>query len=165
MKTVKFWMLAICSVLLMNACAPLKDPVVVKKASLDDYKYVYIPETADLTSSSGDTYGGEYGLYGYTKTKTVNPKDVIAGILMKNGYIILPEIKPELAKETMVVNYGEVGKRPRAFGYTIEVSIQFISAKTSELICSCSAEGQGETEADDIRQAISRALWSVFPQQ
>lgn len=31
--------------------------------------------------------------------------------------------------------------------------------------CSCTAEGQGETEADDIRQAIRRALTSLFPEK
>jgi len=30
------------------------------------------------------------------------------------------------------------------------------------MICSCTAEGQGSTEADDIRQAIKRALDGLF---
>ena len=47
-------------------------------------------------------------------------------------------------------------------GYTIEVTIQFVSAKSNELISSCTAEGQGQTEADDIRQAITRCLSALF---
>ncbi|KDS29372.1 hypothetical protein M097_1388 [Phocaeicola vulgatus str. 3775 SL(B) 10 (iv)] len=90
---------------------------------------------------------------------------MIAGILIKQGYIILPELKSELANETLIVNYGESGRRNRGLGYTIEVTIQFSSAKTNEMICSCTAEGQGETEADDIRQAIRRALSSLFPEK
>jgi hypothetical protein len=43
-------------------------------------------------------------------------------------------------------------------GYTIEVTIQFVSAKTNSLVCSCTAEGIGSTEADDIREAITRCL-------
>ena len=39
---------------------------------------------------------------------------------------------------------------------------QFISADTNELLCSCTGEGQGETDADDIRQAINNALSSLF---
>ena len=39
---------------------------------------------------------------------------------------------------------------------------QVISAESNELICSCSAEGQGSTEADDIRQAINRCLSALF---
>ena len=77
----------------------------------------------------------------------------------------MPEIKSELAKETVIVNYGESGRRNRGFGYTIEVTIQFISADTNQMICACTAEGQGSTEADDIRQAIRRALEGVFPEK
>ena len=76
--------------------------------------------------------------------------------------IILPELILELANETLIVNYGESGRRNRGLGYTIEVTIQFISAETKQMICSCTAEGQGETEADDIRQAIRRALDGLF---
>ncbi len=129
------------------------------------YKYAYIPQTKELTSSAGGAYGGQYGIYGASTTKSVNPSDVIAGILIKEGYIILPELKSNLSDETLIVNYGESGTRNRGLGYTIEVTIQFISAKTSEMICSCTAEGQGETEADDIRQAITRALSELFTEK
>ena len=101
-------------------------------------------------------------MYGLTETKSVSPSDIIAGILIQNGYVILPDVKPELEKETLIVNYGESGRRNRGLGYTVEVTIQFISAQTSEIICLCTAEGQGSTEADDIRQAIKRALEGVF---
>jgi hypothetical protein len=103
-----------------------------------------------------------HGIYGSSTTKSVNPSDIIAGILIQNGFIIVSEIKSELAKETVIVNYGESGRRNRRFGYTIEVTIQFISADTNQMICSCTAEGQGSTEADDIRQAIKRALDGLF---
>ena len=47
-------------------------------------------------------------------------------------------------------------------GYTIEVSIQFVDAKTKEIICVSTAEGIGYTESDDIREAITRALNVIF---
>jgi len=122
------------------------------------FKYAYITPTKELTSGAGGTYGG----YGSSTTKSVNPSDVIAGILIQNGYVILPELNPRLVKETLIVNYGESGRRNRGLGYTIEVTIQFISAETNEMVCSCTAEGQGSTEADDIRQAIKRALDGLF---
>ena len=71
------------------------------------FKYAYISPTKELTSSTGSTYGGQYGIYGSSTTKSVNPSDVIAGILIQKGYVILPELNPELAKETLIVNYGE----------------------------------------------------------
>ena len=146
----------------MNGCAmlsPLKTPVINGSVPTDKYKYVYIPATKELTSSVGGNYGGKY--YSST-TKSINPSDVIAGVLMNKGYIILPELKSDISDETLIVNYGESGRRNRGLGYTIEVTIQFVSARTNEMICSCTAEGQGSTEADDIRLAITRALSSLF---
>jgi hypothetical protein len=114
-----------------------------------------------LTSSTGATYGGQY----YSLSKTVNPSDVISGILLKEDFTIMPEIKQELADKTLIVNYGESGRRNVAGGlggYTIEVTINFISAKSYETVCSCTTEGQGSTEADDIRKAITRCLTELF---
>lgn len=162
MTSLKRLIFAVCSVLMLGACAPLRTPVIVKHAPVEMFKYAYISPTKELTSSTGSTYGGQYGIYGSSMTKSVNPSDIIAGILIQKGYVILPEIKPELAKETVIVNYGESGRRNRGLGYTIEVTIQFISADTNQMICSCTAEGQGSTEADDIRQAIKRALDGLF---
>lgn len=95
---------------------------------------------------------------GPSATESLNPKDVITGILIRKGYVILPEIKPELTRETLLVNYGESGRRSRGLGYTTEVTIRFISAGTRQTVYSCTAEGEGETETDGIRLAIRRAL-------
>ena len=162
MNTIKKVCFVVCSILMLGSCTPLRLPVIVKNAPIETYKYAYISPTKELTSSSGGTYGGQYGIYGSSTTKSVNPSDVISGVLIKEGFIILPELKSELSNETLIVNYGESGRRNRGLGYTIEVTIQFISAKTKQMICSCTAEGQGETEADDIRQAIRRALDGLF---
>jgi hypothetical protein len=153
MKTTKFLGILISSILIYS-CAPLKPATIINNSSAENYKYIYISPTNSLTSSSGATYGGQY----YSSSKSVNPADVITGILTKKGFIRLPELKSELTNETLIINYGESGRRNRGFGYTIEVTIQLVSAKSNELISSCSAEGQGETEADDIRQAITRCL-------
>src|SRR5688572_30577759 len=120
---------------LTNSCAPLNAPTIIKNDTIEGYKYIFITPTTNLTSSSGGVYGGEYGIYGASTSKSVNPSDVISGILLKEGYTRVPELKPELLDETIVVNYGESGKRNRGLGYTIEVTIQFISAKTHAQIC------------------------------
>lgn len=147
------------SILLLCSCAMHK-PVIQKYEPLDSYKYVYITPTSELTSSSG-VYGNRFGVYGGI-SKSVNPADLISGILIKKGYIRLPELKQELLEETLIVNYGESGRRNVNLGYSIEVTIQFLSAKTNQLVCVCTAEGQGSTEADDIRKAINRALESLL---
>jgi len=157
MKAVRFLGIIIASIGLIS-CAPLKAPTIIKEDSIEGYKYIFITPTSNLTSGTGSVYGGQYGAYGASTSKSVNPSDVISGILLKEGYIRIPELKQELLDETLIVNYGESGKRNRGLGYTIEVTIQFISANSHTPICSCTAEGQGETEADDIRQAITRCL-------
>lgn len=157
MKTIRL-ITIILSAILINSCAPLKAPIIIKNDAIEGYKYVFISPTSNLTSGSGGVYGGQNGVYGTSTSKSVNPGDVISGILLKEGYTRIPELKPELSDKTLIVNYGESGKRNRGLGYTIEVTIQFISAKTHTQFCSCTAEGQGETEADDIRQAITRCL-------
>ncbi len=161
MKTIKFLTIFFISIWL-NSCASLKPATSIKNGTIEDYKYIYISPTNSLTSSSGATIGGQY----YSSSKSVNPSDVITGILLKEGFIKLPELKPELMNETLIVNYGESGTRNTGLGgYTIEVTIQFISAKSNTLICSCTAEGQGSTEADDIRQAITRCLSEIIPKR
>lgn len=162
MKPIRCLTVILGCILMLGACAPLRVPVIVKNAPVETFKYAYILPTKELISSTGSTFGGQYGIYGSSTTKSVNPSDIISGALIQKGYIVLPEIKSELAEETLIVNYGESGRRNRGFGYTIEVTIQFISASTNELVCSCTAEGQGSTEADDIRQAIKRALDGLF---
>ena len=143
----------------MNSCGifkpKFKAATSIKNGEINSFKYLYITPTNSLTSSLGTTISGQY----YSSSKTVNPADIITGILIKQGLIRLPEIKAELTDETLIVNYGESGRRNTGFGgYTIEVTIQFIAAKSKSLICSCTAEGQGSTEADDIRIAITRCL-------
>lgn len=137
---------------------PLDEASIIKNESIEKYKYIFISPTGDLPSSTGGLYVGKYGGYGSTTSKSVNPSDVVTGILIKEGFIRIPELKSELTDETLIVTYGESGRKNRGAGYTIEVTIQFISGKSYTPVCSCTAEGQGQTEADDIRQAITRCL-------
>jgi len=137
---------------------PLQPVSVIENSPIETYQYVVIAPTNTLTSSTAGLYGNNYGVYGAATSKSINPADVIKGSLVKSGFIVLPEVKSELLNETLIVNYGESGRRNLGLGYSIEVTIQFISAENSSLISSCSAEGIGETEADDIRIAIRRCL-------
>ncbi len=149
------------TVFLISGCAVLEEPAIVKNDAFDKYQYAVIPATSNLNSSTGAIVGGEYGVYGATTSKAVNPGTVIEGILLKKGFTSVNEIKPEIIDKTLIVKYGESGKRDVAGGlggYTLEVTIIFIDAKTYNTVFSCTAEGQGATEADDIREAITRCL-------
>lgn len=160
MKAIKFLTICIMTFYL-SGCASLRPPTSTINGQIKNYKYIYISPTKSLASSTGASYGGQY----YSSSKSVNPSDVISGILIKEGFIRLPKLKPELSDETLIVNYGESGRRKTGLGgYTIEAIIQFISAKNNSLVSSCTAEGQGATEADDIRIAITRCLKSILPE-
>lgn len=162
MKSFKF-LSVICSLLFFSSCyASLQPVVVTRHTPLDGYRYVYITPTSGLSSSSGGVYGGTYGVHGSTQSKSVNPSDIIAGHMIRKGFVQVPEIKPELASQTLIVNYGESGRRNVFWGYTIEITLQFLSAHNHEVVCISTAEGMGETEADDIRIAINRALDEIF---
>lgn len=162
MKKLFCILFSLASIILFNNCASMKAPIIkyFDTPSIKDYTYVYITPTQELSSSTG-VYGGQYGVYGGT-TKTINPSDVISGILLKNGFVRVNEVIPENASKTLIVNYGESGRRTVNLGYSIEVTIQFINAKTQQPVVVCTAEGQGSTEADDIRVAINRALEPLF---
>lgn len=147
---------------LLVGCGTLKSPIIQQNEPISTYKYFFITPTAELTSSSGGVYGSQYGVYGGSTTKTLNPSDVISGTLLKQGMVRLPELDQNLLDQTLIVNYGESGRRNLNLGHSIEVTIQFLSAKTHSVVCVCTAEGQGLTEVDDIRIAINRALEPLF---
>lgn len=149
------------AIITFSGCASMRPPVIhTYDDSIENYRYFYITPTGDYSSSSG-VYGNQNVFY-IGSTKSINPASIISGILLKNGFIQVNEVNPNNAKETMIVNFGETSRRNVNLGYSIEVTIQFISAYTQHPICICTAEGQGETEADDVREAIQNALKPLF---
>lgn len=147
--------------LMLLGCA-LQKPTVVINEDINNFSYVYITPTQTLSSGTAGTYYNGYSNQYYSVDKSINPNDVISGFFSKNGFIKIPELKEELLDKTLIINYGESGRRDVGFGYAIEVTIQLVSAKSNTLISSCTAEGMGETEADDIRIAINRCLSGIF---
>ncbi|MCH5244804.1 MAG: hypothetical protein J1F29_07910 [Lentimicrobiaceae bacterium] len=149
------------------SCAPvLMAPLITNHGgdTIHNYRYFYITPTGDYTSKSASlAVPIGFGMYvGSDNTRTTTPSHIIAGTLIKNGYIQVNEVNPENAQKTMIVNFGETGRHDQSIGYSIEVTIQFVSAATQRIICTCTADGIGETEADDIRNAIERALKPLF---
>lgn len=126
---------------------------VVSQESIRNYKYAYIAETNPLVAGSGTMVSGIYT----SSQTTANPKDIITGRLVKEGFEILPELKEELLDETIIVNYGQGGRRKLSMFYvSTENVLQILSAKTNQIICNCTSEGCGEHITDDIRIAINR---------
>lgn len=142
----------------LTSCGSLRPATVTRHSSLEGYKYAYINSTSTKIGSAGYFYNG----MGASETKSTNPSEIISGFLMKKGFIIVPELKSENESHTIVVNYAETGRRNLNLGYAIEITIQILSATDNSLLCTGTAEGQGSTEADDIRIAINRCLAEIF---
>ena len=146
---------------LATGCAILKEPKIAKRGEINEYSFVILPNAASLSSSSGGVYGNRYGAYGRSSSKEINPSNIIEGILLKRGLTSTDTVTSENKDKTIIVKYGESGRRDVAGGlggYTFEVTIAIVTAKTYEVVYSCVAEGQGSTEVDDIREAIHRCL-------
>ncbi|MBO4481624.1 MAG: hypothetical protein J5719_03640 [Bacteroidales bacterium] len=147
-----------------SSCVTLQPTTITRNEqdALSNYKYFYINPTGVKTGSTGYVYGSQYGVYGGSSAKSTEPCDIITGFLLKRGYIRIATIDENIAEKTLIISYGETGRRPAGLGYTINVMLQFTSAKTHNIVCSVSGEGMGETEADDIRIAITRCLETAF---
>ena len=142
-----------------SSCVTLRPATVALKNDISRYTRAYIPSTQIVHGTTAIVVSGMTLPY----SQSVNPRDVIAGMLAKRGYIILNKLDERLLQETIIVNYGESDRRNIGLGgYTIEVTLQFTSAATGELLCTTTAEGCGSTEAADVKQAVTRALEALF---
>lgn len=139
-------------VILLIGCSTLKKPIVTRfnNLSIRDYTYFYVVPTSNISSSSGVYING----IGETTSNSVNPADVISGFFFKNGFIRVHEVLPENASSTMIISYGETGRRMFDLGYSTEVTIQITDASTQTLIAITTAEGKGMTDVDNVRIAI-----------
>lgn len=145
----------------LSSCAILKSTEVKRFANLDAYKFAFIHSAHTISSGvGGGVIGyGTGGGYSYSQSSSINPADVISGILIKKGFVVVGNITNP--KQTFTVKYGQGGRRNvlgGLGGYTLEVSIQILDSVSQEPLFVCTAEGQGKTEADDIRVAITRCL-------
>ena len=146
----------------VTGCAVTLKPVSVQHSdSIFKYKYFYIHSTGTLNASpSSGVVVGNMVISG--DSKSVNPGDLIAGQLIRVGFIRVPELMDDIKEKTIIVNYGETGSRAVPMGSTTEITIQFISASTLEPICTCIGEGYGDTKADAIETAVYRCLQQAF---
>lgn len=146
------------------SCGGLQPVQVSVQPNFYKYRYVYVMPTGSVTASSG-VYSTSSGYVSGGVTRSVNPTDIITGYLMRKGMNILPALDQNKLSETMVVSYGEAGRRNMGFLFldvATGIVIQFRDAATNDLVASAQAEDSGYTEADNVRYAIERALDAIF---
>lgn len=161
---IKMKLLSLSIVLLLCGCGALEPAQQRHFKNISAYHYAYINAAHTLHSGVGVDYSGGNFSFNKSVSKSANPTDIIAGILMKKGFIIVssPTSHSHTA-QILVVNYGQSGKRELGLlGDTaLEVSIQMLDAQTKEPVFVCTAEGQGDTESDSLAEAINRCLAGV----
>ena len=157
----QFLSILVCALALCG-CATSRYSSVNKVVPLEGYKYFYVLGTNELLSI--DTSVGIADEFGNASASTyinaLNPADVVAGYLMKKGFIRAPKLDKEQAVKTLLVSYGESGHHR---GNIAEVTIQFIDASTYELVASTTAASGGlKTDSDKLRDAILKSLQNLF---
>ena len=122
----------------------LKPPIFDQTKSINNYKFVAIPYAQEITSRS----------------KQLSPDEVIEGMLLKKGIVRINEIPEKIKNKTLISKFAISGTRTVNFGmgYTMEVTIILMDSRTLDFIYSCTAEGIGATEVDDIRAAITNCM-------
>ena len=137
--------------IIFTGCA-LKKPNWNYAGDIKKYRFVKIANTQVKKVEEGSlmpVYG--VGWVGYSEGESLDPKQAIAGELMKYGFLVADNVEGE---DTLFVSYGEIGDNDFP-----EVAIQMIDTTTKKLIYSCSADGSSFTGTiDGLRQAISRCL-------
>lgn len=137
--------------LFFTGCA-LREPSWNYVGDIKAYKFARIANTQIKKVEEGSlvpVYG--VGWVGVSEGESLDPKQAIAGELMKYGFLIVDEAQDE---KTLFVSYGENGNSDFP-----EVSIQMIDLKTKQLVYSCNADGSSFMGTiSGIKQAISRCL-------
>jgi len=148
----------------LSSCVTLQPTTVAtdRNDALSNYKYFYVNPAGVKTGSTGYVTGGQYGVYGGSTSRSVEPCDVITSYLIKKGYVRVAAIDDDISDKTLVISYGDAGSQSTLSGYVTSVTLQFTSAKTHSVVCTVSGDGSGETEADGVRSAIIRCLNAVF---
>lgn len=131
-----------------SSAVKLLPPETTQKKSLSEYKFVIIPREKKIVYASSSV------------SKEMFPDDLIEGVLLKKGIVRLSELPEKNTELFLIAKFAVSGKRSvyLGMGYTMEVTIVLMEAETLNIVYSCTAEGLGSTEVDDIRAAIINCM-------
>lgn len=136
---------------LVSGCATLPPPNFVQSAEIAKYRFIVIESTPTVSSVSASN--------GDLSTSEINPANLIEGLLLKKGLVRVASIATGAQEQTLQLRWGISGHRDIPLrGYSQEVTMLLLDAHSQQSVYKCTAEGQGRTEADDIRQAITSCL-------
>ncbi|MGH8544273.1 MAG: hypothetical protein ACREX3_11730 [Gammaproteobacteria bacterium] len=156
MCRMRFWSAAISMVIC--GCATTQPARIDQTSDVGQYRFIVIEDTPSITgfaAKDGDAVG-----------KEVNPATLMEGLLLKKGLVRVRKDEVRDESQLLILRWGISGKRNQPAhmallgmgGYAQEVTITLLDGRSLQPVFTCTAEGYGTTEADDIREAIASCL-------
>jgi hypothetical protein len=133
----------------------IKAPTIQAIKPISNYSMAVINDAPPIQSAIA-TKDGAF-------TRTFDPDDAIAGILLKKGVSRVYDAPMILRDKILLVSWGISGSRNiGALGaYSQEVTILIRQMDNLDIVYKCTAEGIGTTEADDVREAVNSCLSGI----
>lgn len=139
-------------------CATTQPAKINQVTDVGQYRFVVIEDTPSITgfaAKDGDAVG-----------KEVNPATLLEGLLLKKGLVRVSKAEARDEDQLLILRWGISGSRNQPAhmallgigGYAQEVTITLLDGGNLRPVFTCTAEGYGTTEADDIREAITSCL-------
>ena len=110
------------------------------------FDYVYVEMPAQLLS-------------GFDKAI---PAKIIAEAYANKGFEIIPELRDDLLKKTLVVKYSETNRRDLENGCMIDCAVDVYSPYDDNHFMTNSATDQTINGPDDLRAAVNKALSAII---
>ena len=93
---------------------------------------------------------------------SVNPADLIAEAYAEKGFKIIPELREDLLKKTLVVKYYESNRRDLEDGCIIDCTIDVFSPYDDNHYYTSTAPDQKINGPDDLTAAVKKVLSTVI---
>lgn len=138
-------------VVLLMACLSLTGCYSIIKLGMNkrlqhSYDYVYIDMPTGLLSG----------------VNSVNPAEIIAEAYTKKGFKIIPELKEDLLKKTLLVKYTEDNRRELENGCMIDCIIDVSSPYDDNHFFTNKVTDNAINGPDDLKKAVKKALSRVI---
>ena len=139
-----------CSVLSTTADTSIRDS---KEHPLGGYKYFHVYSDAQIrttTSTSSSENGTTSTSHSVYKD---DPAEYAAGFLMKKGYVFVPAGQDGFPEGTLLVVCAKSGQG----GWNTEATVQFMDARTNELLMTVSEKCSG-----NAAKAVYKCMKKAF---
>ena len=141
----------------------MNEPSFARSGDVSAYSFVVIEQGPTMRASIAQADESRAA----AQSREFNPTQLMEGVFLKKGLVRVTSVPDSSRNNTLIAKWGVSGSRDFVIGnawkgyaraYSQEVTISLISATDLRPVFSCTGEGMGVTELDDIRQAIVSCL-------